>query len=94
MPKVLIIEATIVSYADDRGGVHADPSETCDVAKDTARNLVQAGRALYIDKRDDPSRGAIHTASAEMVKAAASMQAARKKEAEQTSAQGDQGPGA
>lgn len=95
MPKVLIIEPTIVSYGDDRGGVHADPAETPEVSKDVARVLVQAGRALYTDKKDDPSRGGIYTASAEMVKAAAAMQAARKKAAAlpaaQTSAQAGEG---
>lgn len=91
MPKVLIIEPTIVSYGDDRGGIHADPAEVCDVSKDVARVLVQAGRALYTDRKDDPTRGAIHTASADMIKAAARVQADRKKAAEQTPAPAGEG---
>lgn len=81
MPKVLIIEPTIVSYGDDRGGVHADPADTPEVSKDVARTLVQAGRALYTDRKDDPTRGGINTASPDMVKAAARVQADRKKPA-------------
>jgi hypothetical protein len=81
MPKVLIIEPTIVTFADDRGGVPAHSGESPDVSKDVARALVNASRALYVDRKDDPSRGAINTASPEMLKAAAAMQAARKKPA-------------
>lgn len=86
MPKVLIIEPTIVNFGDDRGGVHQDPADTPDVSKDAARVLTLSGRALYLDKRDDPSRGALYTASPEMTKAAQKMAAARAAEA-QTSAQ-------
>ncbi|HRQ47776.1 MAG TPA: hypothetical protein PK725_12555 [Rhodocyclaceae bacterium] len=70
MPKVLIIEATIVNLGDDRGGVHQGPAEMPEVSKDIARTLVQSGRALYTVRKDDPSRGGIYTASAEMLKAA------------------------
>lgn len=86
MPKVLIIEATIVNFGDDRGGVHQDPADMPDVPKDAARVLTQNGRALYLDRRDDPSRGAMYTATSQMVKAAQAMAAARKAEV-QTSEQ-------
>lgn len=70
MPKVLILESTVVNFGDDRGGVHQDAAELVDVSIDAARALVQAGRALYADRKDDKSKGAIHTASADMLKAA------------------------
>ncbi|MDD3674991.1 hypothetical protein [Thauera propionica] len=78
MPKVLIIEPTLVNFGDDRGGVHQDPADMPDVTKDAARVLTQNGRALYLDKRDDPSRGSVYTATPQMVKAAEAMAAARK----------------
>lgn len=87
MPKVLIIEATLVNFGDDRGGVHQDPAEMPDVPKDAARVLTQNGRALYLDKRDDPSRGAIYTATPQMVKAAQEMAAARKAAARKAATQ-------
>lgn len=75
--KMLIIEGTVVNFGDDRGGVHADPGETPDVPQEAARALAQAGRALYVNRKDDPSRSGANTASAEMLKAAAAMVAAR-----------------
>lgn len=75
--KILITENTLVNYGDDRGGVHADQSEIVDVTKETAGKLVGVGRALYTDKKDDPSKGAVNTATPAMLKAAADVRAAK-----------------
>lgn len=71
--KLLVIEACLVNYNDDAGGQHQDPGDLIDVAKDTAVALVHSGRALYVAKNDDPSKGAHHTASKDMLDAAASL---------------------
>lgn len=73
MPKILIIEPTLVDYQDDRGGQHADVADLPDVPKAVAAKLVEAGRALYTDRKDDPTKTGQFTASADMVKAARAM---------------------
>lgn len=84
MPKLLITEGTLINYADDRGGVHADAGDiTQDVPKDTARKLVDAGRALYVDSKDDPRKDKADTATAEQIKAAQSLAAAKAKKGEE-----------
>lgn len=77
MPKILIIEPTLVDYQDDRGGQHADVADLPDVPKAVAAKLVEAGRALYTDRKDDPTKTGQFTASADMVKAAKAMAKAR-----------------
>jgi hypothetical protein len=79
MPKLLIIDSTLVNFGDDAGGQHVDAGETHDVPKDPARQLVAAGRALYVNRDDDPTRGALNTASEAQLKAAAALVAARAK---------------
>ena len=83
MPKLLIIEPCIVNFGDDAGGIHQDIGARPEVTKHVAAQLVLAGRALYAAKSDDPSKGAIHTASAEMLKAAESAGKASAATAEQ-----------
>lgn len=79
MPKMLIIEACLVNYGDDRGGVHECAGAQIEVGKDAATALVQAGRALYTDKKDDPNKTGANTASKEMIAAAeAAVKAAAK----------------
>ena len=77
MPKILIIEPTLVDFQDDRGGQHADVADLPDVPKAIAAKLVEAGRALYTDRKDDPTKTGQFTASADMVKAARAMAKAR-----------------
>ena len=77
MPKILIIEPTLVDFQDDRGGQHADVADLPDVPKAIAAKLVEAGRALYTDRKDDPTKTGQFTASADMVKAAKAMAKAR-----------------
>lgn len=77
MPKILIIEPTLVDFQDDRGGQHADVADLPDVPKAIAAKLVEAGRALYTDRKDDPTKTGQFTASADMVKAAKAMTKAR-----------------
>jgi hypothetical protein len=74
MPKILIIESCVVNHGDDRGGVHQSAGDMPEVPKDPARALVSAGRALYINKTDDPDKQGRNTASREMVSAAEAMQ--------------------
>ena len=69
MPKILIIEPTLINHGDDRGGQHADIG-IIDAPKDAARAVVLAGKALYVSRADDPSKAGTHTAKAEEVKAA------------------------
>lgn len=71
MPKILVIETCIINYGDDRGGVVESFGAITEVTKDTARALTVSGRALYVNKADDPDKTGRHTASADMVKAAA-----------------------
>lgn len=70
MPKLLITEATLVNYGDDRGGVHEDAGALINPGKDTADALVRIGRALYVEKKDDPDKSGRNTASADMLAAA------------------------
>ena len=77
--KLLITENTIINHGDDRGGVDAAQGDIVDVPKDTAQKLIAARRALYADKKDDPSKGALDTASAEMLKAAEAVRKAKEK---------------
>lgn len=73
MPKILITEATIVNYGDDRGGVHQAIGDLPTVPKHVALDLVRANRALYADKADDFDKGGRNTATKEMLKAAEAM---------------------
>lgn len=68
--KILIIAATLVNYGDDQGGVHEETGAVVDAPKDVAHKLVQAGRALYISKADDPAKDGRNTATKEEIKAA------------------------
>ena len=80
MPKMLIIAATLVNYGDDRGGVHQDAGDLIDAPKDEARKLVDAKRALYLNKTDDLDKHGRNTASAKEIKAAEDLAKARAKE--------------
>lgn len=73
MPKLLIIEACMVNFADDRGGVHQSAGDMPNVPKDAAHALIAAGRALYVDKKEDPDKQGRNTASHEMLQAAEAM---------------------
>lgn len=79
MPKQLVIESCLINFNDDRGGVDCAAGEIVEVPKATAIDLARAGRTLYVDKKDDPDKSGRHTASADMLKAAADMRKARDK---------------
>lgn len=49
--KILIILATFVPSLD--GPAFLDVNEVVDVEPDTAKNVVIAGKALFVDKKDD-----------------------------------------
>lgn len=70
MPKMIVIEATIVNYADDRGGVVHDIGELIEPAKAEGAKLAHAGRALYVNKADDADKHGHYTASKAMIDAA------------------------
>lgn len=71
---MLIVESCVVNHGDDRGGVHQSTGDMPDMPKDPARALVSAGRALYINKTDDPDKQGRNTANREMISAAEAMQ--------------------
>jgi hypothetical protein len=73
MPKQLIVEPCLINYQDDRGGVHHDAGDFVEVPKDVALDLARAGRTLFVNRDDDPTKGGIHTASDKMVAAAEAM---------------------
>ncbi len=56
--KVILKQSCLVNYEDDRGGVHVDAGEVVEVREDRARELVRMGRALYVNRDDDPTKGA------------------------------------
>jgi hypothetical protein len=60
--KLLIMAACLI--AGETIGIPVAVGDTVDVPKDDALYLVRAGRALYLDKADDPTKG-LHTATAE-----------------------------
>lgn len=70
MPKILILSPVVVNFGDDRGGVHVPRAGLPDVPRDEARALVNAGRALYTNRADDPNKAGANTATPEMLKAA------------------------
>lgn len=80
--KLLIIEACLVNYGDDRGGVDHAAGDVVDVPKATAATLATNGRALYINKTDDPDKAGRFTASKDMLKAAEAMWRAKQKSGE------------
>lgn len=70
MPKIIIIEACLVDFKDDKGGQHQEVGAMPTVPKDIAADLVRSNRALYADKADDFDKGGRNTATKEMLKAA------------------------
>ena len=61
--KIIIREACTVP-GDEGRTRHADVNETVDASKDDAVLLCRKGRAYFIDKGDDPTKGTL-TAGAE-----------------------------
>ena len=60
--KLLIKEAC--QLAGEAISTHADVGDTVDATKDDAALLTRMGRAFYLDKSDDPTKGTL-TATAE-----------------------------
>jgi len=79
--KLLILETCLVNFGADAGADVVEAPAIIDVTKDTARALVNSGRALYTAKADDPEKGAPNTVSPEMLKAAQAAIAAKAKAA-------------
>lgn len=57
--KLLIAEACLVILVGTENTVHADVGQTVDVSKDDALYLTRAGRALYLSRDDDPTKGTL-----------------------------------
>lgn len=78
--KVLIIEQTFVPHPTEPelGPQLLEQGTTPDVDKDTARRLVDAQKALYTAKTDDPYKGQ-RTAEKDLIEAAAKALAERAK---------------
>lgn len=66
--KVLITNATFVPSLD--GPQFLDVNTFADMDEESARGVVQAGKGLHCDKKDDKTRGKIFTASQEQIDAA------------------------
>lgn len=81
MPKQLIIEPCLINHGDDRGGVDHAAGEIVEVPRDVAYALALAGRALYVDKKEDPDKHGRHTAGRDMLQAATDLAAAKAKAA-------------
>lgn len=65
------------------GAVHLQANSVVDLESDVVRALVHAGRALYIDPKDDPSRVKQNTAPEARVEAVrAAMKSATKAKAD------------
>lgn len=62
MPKLLIIDACLV--AGEEIARHAEVADEVDVPKEDAAALTRMGRAMYLSRDDDPTKGAL-TATAE-----------------------------
>ena len=86
--KILIIAACLVNVGDDAGGQHAEQGDMPDVPKDVAVKLVGSGRALYINKADDPDKAGANTASKDLVQAAYASKTAKEKAAKAAAAGG------
>lgn len=76
MPKMLIVETTVVNYGDDRGGVVETAGTQVSVPKEAGAELAKANRALYLDKSDDFTREWRYTATPALVRAAKAASAA------------------
>lgn len=79
MPKILIAEAC--TLAGEEFSTHADVGEEVSVSKDDAAALCRMGRAYYLDRDDDPSKGKF-TATADDKKRVAGLAKAIKAEVE------------
>lgn len=72
MPTVLIIQSCLINRGGDAGGEHAEAgTQIAEVPKDTARALVQSGRALFVDPADDWDKKRSNTAGKDLLDAAA-----------------------
>ena len=75
--KILITHDCAVPAMD--GPAHVDANTLADLETDTARAVVAAGKGLYVDPKDDPSRAKVSTASEARIEAVrAAIAAARK----------------
>jgi hypothetical protein len=82
--KLLMIQKCAVPTID--GPAHIAANTLVDIDVDAARALVQAGRALYIDPKDDPSRAKVSVAPEARVEAL--------RKALKSAAKGEQAPAA
>jgi hypothetical protein len=55
--KLLILEACAIATLGAEVSSHADVGDVVDVPKDDAISLARMGRAMFLDKADDPTKG-------------------------------------
>lgn len=80
MPKQLVIEPCLINFNDDKGGIAHAAGDIVDVPKSTADALARVGRTLYIERKDDPDKNGVHTATPAMLTAAKDIERAKKNE--------------
>ena len=57
MAKMTVIEACLVNYLDGLGAVHEDVGAEVSVNPDVGMELAKAGKAMFSDPAEDPSKG-------------------------------------
>lgn len=65
--KALITQDCFAPAVD--GSAHLQANDVVELDADTVRALVHAGRALYVDPKDDPSRAKARTAPESRIEA-------------------------
>lgn len=101
MAKMTVIEACLVNYLDGKGAVHEDIGSEISVNPDVGIELAKAGKALFSDPADDPSKGRYllpehirEAAEAEKARAQAEAEKAKAEAAAKAKADGKQQGGA
>jgi hypothetical protein len=63
--KLLILEACAIAAVGAEASSHADVGDVVDVPKDDAVSLARMGRAMFLDKADDPTKGLLTATDAD-----------------------------
>lgn len=65
--KLIVVDACSIP-TEETGPQHVDAGTVVDVSKDDAATLTRIGRALYINKADDPTKGQFTASDAEVAR--------------------------
>jgi hypothetical protein len=63
--KLLILEACAIAVLGAEVSSHTDVGDVVDVPKDDAITLARMGRAMFLDKADDPTKGLLTATDAD-----------------------------